>query len=103
MVLGMRRELREMEESIALALSKGAHVEPGVHTAELLPQRRRGECFMKLVILVLLLAVLPAVCSRMSVIEDVNGDGRIDVSDFFESGSSPASTPGKERCFSRVR
>src|SRR6266404_8713701 len=33
-----RRELREIEESIAIALSKGARVEPGVHTAQLVPE-----------------------------------------------------------------
>ncbi len=91
-----RRELREIEESIAIALSKGARVEPGVHTAQLVPERRRGEFFMKLVILIVLLATIPAVCSRASVIEDVNGDGKIDVSDFVESASAPSSPSGRK-------
>jgi len=31
-----------MEEAIAIALSKGARIEPGIHTAELVPERRSG-------------------------------------------------------------
>ncbi len=50
MFLGMRRELREMEESIAVALSKGARIEPGIHKPELIPVRRNGKLYMKLVI-----------------------------------------------------
>lgn len=45
-----RRCLMELEEGIAVALSKGARVDTGIHTAELVPERRRGELFMKLVI-----------------------------------------------------
>ena len=50
MVLLMRRELRELEEEIAVALSKGAKVEDGVHTAELVPVRKNGKLYLKLVI-----------------------------------------------------
>ncbi len=32
-----RRQFREIDEPIAIALSFGAKVEPGIHTAELLP------------------------------------------------------------------
>lgn len=94
-ILGMRRQLRELEESIGLALSKGAHVEPGIHTAQLVPERRRGEFFMKLVILIIFLAMLPALCSRAGAFEDVNRDGKIDALDFLESASSPDRPVGK--------
>ena len=50
MLLGMRRELREMEEAIALALSCGAKVEAGIHTAKLLPVRKNGKLYLELVI-----------------------------------------------------
>ena len=59
MLLGMRRELIEMEESIAVALSKGAAVDPGIHTAELVIARdedgvavrdESGHVLLKLVI-----------------------------------------------------
>lgn len=97
MIIGMRRELREMEESIGVALSKGAHVEPGIHTAQLIPQRRHGDFFMKLVILAIFLALVPAVCCRAGVFEDVNGDGKIDVSDLIETGSSVFTGPSEKR------
>lgn len=98
MILGMRRELMQMEESIAIALSKGGRVEPGIHSAELVPERRRNagrDLVMKLVVLVIFLATLPAVCSRASAFEDVNGDGKIDVQDFVESGAAPATASAK--------
>jgi len=50
MLLGMRRELGEMEEEIALALSRGAKVEPGIHTAKLLPVRKNGKLYLKLTV-----------------------------------------------------
>jgi hypothetical protein len=50
MLLGMRRELHEMEESIAIALSKGAHIEPGIHKPELIPVRKNGKLYLRLVI-----------------------------------------------------
>ncbi len=50
MLLLQRRELAEMEEGIALALSRGVKVEPGVHTAKLLPVRKNGKLYLKLVI-----------------------------------------------------
>jgi len=50
MLLAMRRELGEMEEGIALALSRGVKVEAGVHTAKLLPMRKNGKLYLKLVI-----------------------------------------------------
>lgn len=99
MILGMRRELMQMEESLAVALSKGARVEPGIHSAELVPERRRNtsrELIMKLVVLVIFFATLPAVCSRAGAFEDVNGDGKIDVQDFLEGGNAPAS-PSEKR------
>jgi len=89
-ILGMRRELQELEESVGVALSKGARIEPGVHTAQLVPERRRGEFFMKLIILIFLLATLTSACSRPAVIEDVNGDGRIDLQDIMESAPDPS-------------
>jgi len=86
MFLGMRRELAEMEESIAVALSKGARVEPGIHKAELVPERRSGDgpgagLMMKLVILLFFLAVAPSVLSQRPFLEDLNGDGKIDIVD----------------------
>jgi len=41
---------------------------------------------MKLVILILFFAILPAACSPVSVIEDVNGDAKIDMVDVIQSG-----------------
>jgi hypothetical protein len=94
-----RREVTELEEKIAVALSTGARVETGIHTAELVPERRRAgrELFLKLVVLLLLLTVLPAVCSRTSVMEDVNGDGKIDVLDFIESASGISNPSSAEK------
>lgn len=92
-----RREVMELEERIALALSKGARVETGVHTAELVPERRHSagrELFLKLVILIFFFAVLPAVCSPVGLIEDVNGDGKIDMLDFIESSAALPSGKG---------
>jgi len=45
-----RKELRELEKEIALTLSRGAKVEDGVHTAELIPVRKNGKLYLKLVI-----------------------------------------------------
>ncbi len=39
MWLGMRRAMLELEEQMAIALSKGIRVEPGIHTAELVLMR----------------------------------------------------------------
>lgn len=84
MVLGMRRELRELEESIAIALSKGASVKQGIHKAELVPERRSGRdgCLrMKLIIALFLLIVLAPAFARHRLFEDLNGDGQIDVAE----------------------
>jgi hypothetical protein len=45
-----RIELENVEERIAVALSKGARVERGVHTAELVPTRDDGHVHLKLVV-----------------------------------------------------
>lgn len=45
-----RREARELEEEIATALSRGAKIEDGIHTAELVPVRKNGKLYLKLVI-----------------------------------------------------
>ncbi len=46
-----RREFAEFDEVIAVALSRGAKVQPGVHTAELLPVRNEdGSIHLKLVV-----------------------------------------------------
>jgi hypothetical protein len=45
-----RIELENLEERIAVALSKGARVERGVHTAELVPTRDDGHVYLKLVV-----------------------------------------------------
>jgi hypothetical protein len=102
MFLGMRRELAEMEESIAVALSKGARVEPGVHKAELVPERRSGDgsgagLVMKLVILLFLLVVAPAVISLRPLVEDVNGDGKIDIVDLELEMAGAAASPSAEK------
>ncbi len=46
-----RRQFREADEPIAVALSRGAKIEPGVHTAELLPVRNEdGSVHFKLMV-----------------------------------------------------
>src|SRR5260370_28359601 len=46
-----RRQFREEDEPIAVALSRGAKVQPGVHTAELLPVRNEdGSVHFKLMV-----------------------------------------------------
>lgn len=46
-----RRQFTELDEPIAIALSKGATVEEGVHTAELIPARAEdGSVHLKLVV-----------------------------------------------------
>jgi hypothetical protein len=87
-----RRELMELEEGIASALSCGASVEDGVHTARLVPERRDGfgrELFLKLVITIFLLAVIPGAHRRRSLFEDLNGDGKVDFADIELELSSP--------------
>jgi hypothetical protein len=65
MLILRRRELMEQEEQIAVALSKGVGVEPGVHKATLVPERKHdddsgiGTLVMKLVVFLILLAVSP--------------------------------------------
>ena len=75
--------MTEAEEEVAVALSKGASVEAGVHTAELVPERRPHggrELILKLVILLVLLAV-PLLGLRAGLVGDVNGDGKVDIVD----------------------
>lgn len=71
MFLGMRRELAEMEENIAIALSKGARNEPGIHKAELIPERRPGSGAgagfrMKLIIIAIFVVLLPAASAAVA-------------------------------------
>jgi len=49
-LFGLRRELQELEEEIALALSHGAKVEEGIHSAELIPVRNDGKLHLELVL-----------------------------------------------------
>jgi hypothetical protein len=49
-LIGRRSELEDLEQKIAVALSKGVTVERGIHTAELVPTRNDGHVYLKLVI-----------------------------------------------------
>jgi len=45
-----RIELEDLEKRIAVALHKGARVETGVHTAELVPTPEDGHTYLKLMV-----------------------------------------------------
>jgi len=49
-LLARKRLFEEWEEEMAVALAKGAEVEPGVHTMQLVPCRTRSGFAMKLVV-----------------------------------------------------
>jgi len=49
-LLARRRLFEEFEEELAVALSKGAKVEPGVHDLQLVPHRSRSGFVLKLVV-----------------------------------------------------